>query len=326
MGQPEHREVEHDIHVRAPAQLVYQLIAEVAHWPRVFPPTVHVDYLKRGESQELIQIWAMANGAPKTWISRRALDPAALRVEFRQERSAPPVGAMGGTWIIEPLPGPACRVRLLHDYRAVDDDPTKIKWIDRAVDRNSQAELTALKAHAEVVPGSAGGLLTFDDSVWINGSAGDAFDFVNQAQLWSQRLPHVARVSLTEDTPGLQVLEMDTRTRDGAVHTTTSVRVTFPHERIVYKQFQVPALMTLHTGLWTFEDADGGVIATSRHTVAINEANIAGVLGPDAGVAQARAFVRDALGANSLATLGHARDYAESRSRRAGEVHSWTPR
>ena len=31
----------------------------------------------------------------------------------------------------------------------------------------------------------------------------------------------------------------------------------------------------------------------------------------DAGVEQARKYVRDALGANSRATLGHAKDYAE---------------
>lgn len=313
MSQPGHREVEHEIKVQAPAEVVYQLIANVANWPQIFPPSVYVAYLQRSGAHERIQIWATANGAAKTWISRRELDPAALRIEFRQERSATPVGAMGGTWIIEPISEAESHIRLLHDYRAVDDDPAKLAWIDQAVDRNSQSELAALKTSAELASSSAELLLTFADSVRIDGSAKDVYDFINEAQRWSERLPHVARVSLQEDTPGLQLLEMDTRTKDGSVHTTKSVRVTFPHERIAYKQIQVPALMTLHTGLWTFEETGGGVTATSRHTVAINEANIASVLGADAGVEQARTFVRNALSTNSLATLRHARDYAEAR-------------
>lgn len=313
MSQPGHREVEHEIKVQAPAEVVYHLIADVANWPQIFPPSVHVEYLERSESHERIQIWATANGEPKSWISRRTLDAAARRVHFRQERSTPPVSAMAGTWIIEPISEGESYVRLLHDYRAVDDDPAKLAWIDQAVDRNSQSELAALKTNAELASSSAELLVTFADSVLIDGAAQDVYDFINDAQRWSERLPHVARVSLQEDTPGLQVLEMDTRTKDGSVHTTKSVRVTFPHERIAYKQIQVPALMTLHTGLWTFEETGGGVTATSRHTVAINEANIASVLGADAGVEEARTFVRNALSANSLATLRHARDYAEGR-------------
>jgi aromatase len=313
MSQPGHREVEHEIKVQAPATVIYQLIADVANWPQIFPPSVHVEYLERSGSHERIQIWATANDEAKTWTSRRELDPNALRVEFRQERSTPPVGAMGGTWIVEPISDGESHVRLLHDYRAVDEDPAKLEWIDKAVDRNSQSELGALKANAELLSGSTQLLLTFEDSVRIDGSAKDVYDFINEAHLWSERLPHVAKVSLQEDTAGLQLLEMDTRTNDGSVHTTKSVRVTFPHERIAYKQIQVPALMTLHTGLWTFTETDHGVTATSRHTVVINEGTISTVLGADAGVEDARTFVRNALSANSLATLDHAKNYAEQR-------------
>ena len=80
------------------------------------------------------------------------------------------------------------------------------------------------------------GLFTFDDIVEVDGSAMDVYDFLNEAQLWSERLPHVVRVSLKEETSGLQILEMDTRTKDGSVHTTKSVRVCRPHGTIVYKQ------------------------------------------------------------------------------------------
>ena len=130
-------QVEHEILVNAEPATVYRLIAEVENWPRIFPPTIHVDHLERGESEERIRIWATANGAAKSWTSRRVLDSDVLSIGFRQEVSTPPVASMAGTWIIEPVSAQASRVRLLHDYRAVDDDPEGLAWIDQAVDRNS---------------------------------------------------------------------------------------------------------------------------------------------------------------------------------------------
>ncbi|MFF8359481.1 aromatase/cyclase [Streptomyces chartreusis] len=307
------RQVEHEITVDAPAPAVYRLIAEVENWPRIFPPTIYVDHLERGEREERIRIWATANGEAKNWTSRRTLDPDALRITFRQEVSTPPVAAMGGTWIIEPLSGTSSRIRLLHDYRAIDDDPEGLKWIDEAVDRNSRSELAALKTNVELAHASEEITFSFEDTVQIDGSAKDAYDFVNEAGLWVERLPHVASVRFSEDTPGLQTLEMDTRAKDGSTHTTKSYRVTFPHHRIAYKQVTLPALMTLHTGYWTFEENASGVAASSQHTVVLNTANIATILGADATVADARAYVQNALSTNSRATLGHTKDHAENR-------------
>ncbi|MEU6120008.1 aromatase/cyclase [Streptomyces sp. NPDC047117] len=307
------REVEHEITVQAPAAEVYRLLAEVENWPRIFPPTLYVDHVEQGGNEERIRIWATANGTAKNWTSRRTLDPEALRITFRQEVSAPPVAAMGGAWIIEPLGEGESRIRLLHDYRAIDDDPASLQWIDEAVDRNSRSELAALKENVELAHASAELTFSFEDTVHIAGSAKDAYDFINEAQLWEERLPHVASVRLEEDVPGLQSLEMDTRAKDGSTHTTKSYRVCFPQQKIAYKQVTLPALMTLHTGRWTFEETDEGVAATSQHTVVLNTANITRILGADAGVAEAREYVRTALSTNSRATLGHAKDYAEAR-------------
>jgi len=190
------------------------------------------------------------------------------------------------------------------------DDPADLDWISQAVDRNSTSELHALKERAELTGSDQ--LMTFDDSVTVDGSAKDVYDFLNEAQLWSQRLPHVSRVSLEEETPGLQILEMDTHAIDGSVHTTRSVRVCQPYASIVYKQVVVPALLTLHTGRWLIEERDGaGVSVTSRHTVRVNMARIADVLGAAADAATAQETVRRALSGNSTTTLRAAKTYAE---------------
>ncbi|MBO0806750.1 MAG: aromatase/cyclase [Actinobacteria bacterium] len=308
------REVEHEITVCAQAADVYRLIAEIENWPRIFPPTVYADYAERREQQERIRIWATANGDVKKWTSRRELDPAARRIRFRQEVSAPPVAAMGGTWSVEPVSERECRVRLLHDYRAVDDDPGQLAFIDKAVDTNSRSELAALKLSVELDDGnSAGRLLEFADTVRIGGSPQDVYDFLNEAQRWEERLPHVARIDLQETTPGLQILEMDTRATDGSTHTTKSIRVCFPHHKIAYKQMTLPALMNLHNGWWQLENDGDSVLATSHHTVVINAANIPEILGEGAGLAEARELVKNSLSANSRTTLAHAKRYAEAR-------------
>ncbi|RSM85673.1 cyclase [Kibdelosporangium aridum] len=308
------RTVEHAITVDAPAAEVYRLLAEVENWPRLFPPSVYVDCIERDGNSERIRIWATANGEAKNWTSRRVLDPDALRITFQQEVSAPPVAQMSGTWVIEARGPQQTHLRLLHSYRAIDDDPEGLAWIEKAVDENSRAELPGLKAAVELATQTSELTLSFVDSVQVNGSAKDAYDFINEANLWSERLPHVPSVQLIETTPGLQVLRMQTLTKDGSTHTTESVRVCFPHRRIAYKQTTLPALMDLHTGYWQFdENADGTTTASSQHTVIIKAENIPRILGPDAGIPEARAFIRDALGNNSRTTLTHAKDYAEAR-------------
>jgi aromatase len=313
MDTPVIREVEHEITVAAPADEVYRLIAEVENWPRIFPPTIHVDRDAQEAGQERIHVWATANGSPKNWTSRRRLHPEALRIDFRQEVSTPPVAAMGGAWVIEPLSKETARVRLLHDYSALDDDAEGLAWIEQAVDTNSRSELAALRENLEFVVGSEKLTWSFEDTVLVDGAVKDVFDFVNEAGRWPERLPHVARMRFDEPAPGLQELEMDTISPNGSVHTTKSYRVSFPHDRIVYKQTTLPVLMSLHTGRWTFRRRGSAVAATSQHTVVLRPETVESVLGPGAGIVEGRAHVQEALSTNSRTTLGHAKRYAESK-------------
>jgi aromatase len=65
MNEPGHREVEHHITVNAPAGRIYELIARVANWSFLFPPTVYADQIECSGDSERIRIWATANGAVK---------------------------------------------------------------------------------------------------------------------------------------------------------------------------------------------------------------------------------------------------------------------
>jgi len=305
------RRTSHEMLVTAPARAVYDLLADVTGWPEIFHPTVYAQQLQMTGGRERIRLWAMANGQVKTWVSGRTLTPEALRIDFRQEVSQHPVESMGGSWVIEDLGEQGCRIVLLHDFTAVGNDPENVAWIGGAIERNSSSELLGLKTAAEAMTEAEQLTIRFEDSIVIDGSAADVYDFLNEAKLWSERLPHVATVDLREDSPGLQVLRMETRTKDGSTHTTESVRVCLPHEKIVYKQLELPALMSLHTGHWLLQQDGEQVRATSRHTVTVKESKITTILGPEAGIEEARNYLRTALSGNSLATLGHAKNYAE---------------
>ncbi|WP_277622421.1 aromatase/cyclase [Streptomyces sp. CB03238] len=310
---------EHVITVGAAPETVYGLVADVSAWPQVFGPTVHAEVVEpadpRTGGEELIRIWATANGQVRTWTSRRTLDPQARTIRFRQVVSADPVASMGGEWRVDPVEGGTTRVVLLHDYRAVNDDPEAVQQIEQAVDHNSRAELAALRNAAELGADRDELHFTFRDSLTVNGSAQDVYDFLDRADLWPERLPHVARLALTEDEPGIQHMDMDTRSPDGSAHNTTSIRVTFPERgSIVYKQLRVPVAMSGHTGRWDIEpQGDGTVLATSWHTVTLDPEGVRSALGPQATLAEARALVRKTLGTNSSTTLRHAKQFAEER-------------
>ncbi|GGN33549.1 aromatase/cyclase [Streptomyces fuscichromogenes] len=301
----------HTAEIDAPAETVYEIVADVTRWPQFFTPNVHVEHLAKGEGTEHIHIWATANGSVKNWTSRRELDRERLTVTFRQDISAPPVASMGGTWAVLPEGAARCRLELHHDFTVVDDDPDGVAWVDSALDRNSAAELAGVKRVAEGAAGLGEVLFAFEDTVHVAADGDRVFDFLNRADLWPERLPHVARLDFTEVAPGVQVMAMDTKAADGSVHTTESVRVVFGTDRIVYKQTTVPALMTAHTGRWTIVPKDGGVDVTSQHTVIVRPEAVEKVLGAGRTVADARAYVRHALSTNSRATLGHAKEYAE---------------
>lgn len=294
---------QHTLTVAAAADALYSLVADVSRWPAVFEPTVHVRHLEHSTRSERFEIWAEVNGTVAHWTSRRVLDRERRYVSFRQEHSTPPVTSMSGGWLFRPLSSGGTEIVLRHRFTVADDDPASVAAVTAALDRNSERELAALGRLA-----SCGHLVdevvfAFSDIVELPVSAAEAYAFVAHAERWPDLLSHVTRVELAESRAGIQHMEMDTLTPDGSQHTTRSVRVCRDGEWIAYKQQITPRLLAGHSGNWSFADSPSGAVATARHTVVINPAAVAEILGPDATLADARAQVRSALGHNSRATL-----------------------
>ncbi|HEU5469449.1 MAG TPA: aromatase/cyclase [Actinophytocola sp.] len=307
------RTARHTIRVAAQPKRVYQLIADVNRWPQIFDPTVSVEHLGYAGSGERVRVWELVGGDVHSYVSHRELNPVRTQVRFRQEGTPDPVASMGGLWLVLPK-GNGALVTLDHYYRVVDDNPADAEWLAAAIDRNSRAMLAALRETAELDTELDALWLSCEDSVDIDGDARDVYDFLARAEDYPQRLAHVDRVLLAEEVFGIQHLETDIRTPDGAVHSTATVRVCFPETHIVYKQTRPPAIMRAHTGVFVVRGLPTGVRVTAQHTVLLRREAMTGPLGAEFGATQdARVAVREVLRAFSLGTLGRAKAFAEAR-------------
>ncbi|MER7451020.1 aromatase/cyclase [Nocardia beijingensis] len=296
--------------VQAAPDVVYDLVADVTRWPVIFEPSVLVRHLHRGPDEERFRLWATVGGAVRNWTSRRVLDAGQRRIAFEQERSQAPIASMGGGWSFRELGAGTTKVVLDHHFTVVDG--ADAAQVAAAVDRNSVSELAALARIAELGHPVDEVVRTFEDTVTLDCSASEAYDFVYHSERWPEQVPHVGRVELTEDADGVQLMEMDTVTAGGIPHTTKSIRVCVPGERIDYKQLVPPTILFGHSGAWEFADGPGGAVVTARHTVAIDPVAAREILGANTDLADARAYLTEALSSNSRNTLRCAERHAAS--------------
>ncbi|MEV7347027.1 aromatase/cyclase [Streptomyces sp. NPDC093544] len=302
----------HKVQVSAPAGVVYALIADAVNWPLHFAPSIHVERLEFDGERERLRTWCVMDGRLKSWTSWRYLDPVKRCVEFRQELPAPPLSALGGIMSVRPQGPHSSEIELLYGFSVTGDLPDDVAWVERAVDVHSRLQLAGLKAVAERWTRLDELVLSFEESVHVNGPAELVYDFLYRAGDWPQTVPHVTRADLTEDVPGVQRMTMETLTEYGT-HTTNSVRICFPHaERIIYKETATPTLLESHTGEWSVVPDERGVTVTAQHTVVLREESIAAELGEHASLAHARRHVREALGRNCRVLLALAKQHAES--------------
>jgi aromatase len=310
------RSAEHVTELAASARRAYALIEDVGRWPLLFAPCIWSRELKRTGDVQRIQLWAVVSHGVRSWTSRRVLDPTSNRIDFAQENPAAPLTEMTGHWRFEdPSPGGPGRLELGHRW-TTDGDPGATERIGAALDSNSTAEIGALRTWAERPAGPDELILSFSDDELIAASAPEVYDFLYRADLWPQRLPHVAGLDV-ETIPAeassagaeVQMMDMVTSATDGSTHTTQSVRLCFAGERIVYKQTTPPRGLLAHSGEWLFSSEPAGTRVTARHTVAVDPTTVESVFGSGTTMAQALLKARDIIGANSRGTLRTTRSH-----------------
>jgi aromatase len=149
----------HTIRVAAPPKRVFQLIAHVDRWPRLFDTLVAVEHIGFNGTSERIRFWKKADGALRSWISARELNPKRLQVRFRQEDYPQPLVSMGGLWLVVPK-GSGSVIALDHYYRVTGDDAVAARHFEEKLDAISTSMLQSLRHNAE-----RGGQ---EDDLWLS--------------------------------------------------------------------------------------------------------------------------------------------------------------
>jgi aromatase len=304
---------QHTVSVAAPASVVYGLLADALRWPVWWPSRVHVERLDFDGTEEHLRVWDVAAGQVRSFLARRVLRPQSRSIEFEQQDALWPGAPTAGCWMVDPEGGERSLVTLRHE-RA----PAGPGERPQAVEADVRAQLAWVRETAERWHRLDELLLSFEDSVRVEGPFELVYDFLYRIQDWAGLIPHVERTSVTEDQPGVQVAAMDTCAQEsGQTVTVETVRLCFPHAgRIVYKETVTPELIAAHSGEWYLVPDESGLTVVSAHHVMLREEAVEPLLGRQATLLDARRHVREWLGHASTEALGLAKWHAESAVRR----------
>ncbi|MER5732999.1 SRPBCC family protein [Streptomyces sp. NPDC002138] len=304
--------------VAAPAGVVYGLLADAVRWPLLLPSPVHVERMDFDGEQERLRLWDVSGDRVRSFHVRRVLRPHARAVDFEQEDTARLGMPVSGTWTVEPQGDTASLVtlsqrRTLVGLPAAESERSRREWQTEA-----DAQLAHLKESAERWERMDQLLLSFEDSVHVQGSAELVYDFLYRIGDWSGSVPHVEWSSVIEDVPGVQVAVMDTCAAPGGETVSTrAVRLCFPSAgRIVHKELVTPELIAAHSGEWSLVPDEDGVRVVCAQQVMLSEEAVGRVLGEGTSLAEARRYVRAWLGRASEEVLGLAKWHAQSAVRR----------
>ena len=294
------RETIHEIRVNARAERVYKFLSDVTLWADIFPPTIYVKKIESTKNQDLIQIWATANGEVRTWQSRRSFEPEKRQIIFRQPHPAKPLISMTGTWKVCDEEDNVSRVKLVHTYTVKTEE--EADYIETAVDTNSRKELGSLQAFF-AVPESEYAHGRVEDILQISSTATEAMDFLKQAEKWPERISHVANATLTRFEAGGELLRLTTKAKDKSIHETASYRVVISDSMIVYKQVETPGALVSHRGEWHVFTEDEKTFVKSVHDFALTRDTVTKVLGPSTSLEDAVDLAGKNLMYNSIQTI-----------------------
>ncbi|MEK8141858.1 SRPBCC family protein [Streptomyces sp. M10(2022)] len=249
-----HRAV-HEVTAPAPADVLYGLIADATRWPLFFQSYVHVEQLDFDGTRERLRMWARMGGRITSWVSSRRLDVARRRVEFVQDLPAAPALSMSGVWTVEPL-GDCSKVTLEYTFTTAGDAAADAAHVEQNADIGCRAQLEQLAELAGRWKRLDEVVLSFEDTVRMEGPSELIFDFLYRTEDWPGELPHVQTLEMVETAPGVQVMSMGSLSTDGSAHSTESVRICF-------RRGPDPLQTDAHLPCWPRTPANGRSIPTS---------------------------------------------------------------
>jgi ribosome-associated toxin RatA of RatAB toxin-antitoxin module len=145
---------EHTVTVEAPADVVYTVLADIEGYAKLFPPTESSTILEESATHQIARLVVDVSGQTQSWVTRRDLDPERRVIAYRQLENAAMIQYMGGEWRALPLDDKHTQLVITHDFaarptEAVPSQEKATELLRAAVDRNSHADLDAVRKEAE---------------------------------------------------------------------------------------------------------------------------------------------------------------------------------
>ncbi|WP_370942161.1 SRPBCC family protein [Amycolatopsis sp. cg5] len=305
------RDSTQSITVKASAEFMYDLVADVSQLRRVFTPVIHTAYLERSDSADRVERWSWERqlDAVRTWRARRTLDRHAGRIAFEHENPGAPLLAVTGEWSFKQSQGETV-VELRHEFTVDSDDPAA-EQAAAMLDRGAGMQLGRLKDFAENHEEISSLEVSYEAFLVIDEPIEDVYNYFYEADRWPERIPHCLTATRHEDVPLQQVVVMDVQVPSGAVHTTKQARVCFPNEKIMWRQLEgLPPLDDMLYGYMTFEQTADGVLVTTGQTELLKPN---GVAKRGWTMEEAKHHVAEVRGGRNLAALKSAQEYLQRR-------------
>jgi uncharacterized membrane protein len=297
--------------VAAPADPLFDLVADVEQMRRIFTTVIHTAYLERGEDTDRIERWTWERSldAVRTWRARRTLDRTARRITFDHENPSPPLESVRGQWSFDPRPDGTTEVTLRHEVSVASGQDAG--QAAEMFDRGAGMQLGRFKQYAEEREQLRELEVSYEVELLIEEPVEDVYNYFYEADRWPERIPHCLSVQRREDVPRMQVVVMDVQVPSGALHTTKQARVCFPNEKIMWRQLEgLPPLDEMLYGHMSFTPAPGGVLVRTGQTELLKPA---GVAKRGWTMDEAKQHVAEVRGGRNLDALRSAADYLQRR-------------
>lgn len=256
--------------VAAPARTVYALLTGLETWPRLFPWILHTEPLERDGHDDVVRYWGITDQETiRTWVSRRRLDPGALRMEFEQQGAVGEVARLGGSWSFDARPDGGTRVEAVHEFELAQDAPMGPGDMAAVFHGRTRAQLARLTECAEGLAELDRRTLSFSGTLSVEADPAEVYRVLADPQCWPELVPGIVRARTEDRAPGVHFLEFTETSADGESHTDRTARLLLPPHKVVFKSLAPPPGLTQHHGHWLIAPAPRGTTVTTTQTVVL---------------------------------------------------------
>lgn len=149
----------HSILCNVTAEKIYEIIADVSYWPKIFSQCVSANVLEKFENTEIIRIEAMQNNNLISWNTKREYLKNIFRIDFSLPIPMPYLKSMKGQWRVIPIDTEKCLLNVERHFELLEMVPNireDIKTLEQAsnfisqfIEENAENEMLAIKLYVE---------------------------------------------------------------------------------------------------------------------------------------------------------------------------------